>query len=81
MNNLTQDESNEFIQQMNEKSNDELLSIIEISHEYQPKATEAAIKVALQRGIISNSEEIKEEMGNTDSSISSVEYNVLIYLS
>ena len=57
---------------MNEKSNKELLSIIKIRNEYQLEAAEAAIKIALQRGIIdSYPEELKRESESSEVSVSS----------
>ena len=67
MSNLNQEKVKEFIEKMNEKSDEELLQIVKIRHDYQPEAAEASIKVALERGIIDNEfNKIKKEIKDTD---------------
>ncbi len=67
MSKLNQEKVNEFIEKMSSKSDDEILEIIKIRHDYQPEAAEAVIKIGLERGLIDeNANEIQREIENSD---------------
>ena len=67
MDKLDQEKVQEFIEKMSNKSDAEILEIIKVRHDYQPEASEAVKKIALERGIVDDEmNEIKKELNNTD---------------
>lgn len=67
MDKLDQKKVQEFIEKMSSKSDEEILEVIKVRHDYQPEASEAIKKIALERGIVdSEMNEIQKELNNTD---------------
>jgi len=67
MEQLDQKKIQEFIAEMSKKSDEEILKLIKIRHEYQPEASEAIKKIALERKIVDEKlNEIQKELNNTD---------------
>jgi hypothetical protein len=67
MGKLDQEKEQEFIEKMASKSDEEILDIIKVRHDYQPEASEAVKKIALERGIVdSEMNEIQKELNNID---------------
>lgn len=67
MSTLDQIKVNEFIERMNVKSDEEILNILSIRHDYQPEASEAAIKIAMNRNLVDNElNEIKPDVKDED---------------
>lgn len=56
----------EFIEQMKLKSDEELLKIIDLRHDYQPEAAEAAIIIATEKNLLKGKDEVKNEIMDSD---------------
>lgn len=56
----------EFIEQMKLKSDEELLKIIDLRHDYQPEAAEAAIIIAAEKNLLKEKDEVKNEIKDSD---------------